>query len=242
MLSFWLNVVFINTNWGFEFRDIHKINWIDINEWSYTTDETSYMTKDDVYITLGVTDGATLIGVRMNTYIALFRGINVGGKNSLPMKELVVLLEDIGVRKIKTYIQSGNAVFQSAEKNFSQLSERLAAEIKKRHGFEPHVLILGLDAIERAMAENPFPEAEADPSSLHLGFLASTPKSPDLKKLDSLRKESERFHLSDRVFYLHAPEGVGRSKLAASTEKLLGVPATDRNWRTVCKIREMASE
>jgi len=178
----------------------------------------------------------------MNTYIALFRGINVGGKNSLPMKELVVLMEDLGAQKIKTYIQSGNAVFQSAEKNVSQLSKRLTAEIEKRHGFEPHVLILGLDAIEKAMSENPFPEAEADPSSLHLGFLAAAPKSPDLKTLDSLRKESERFHLSGRVFYLYAPEGVGRSKLAASAEKLLGVPATDRNWRTVSKIREMAKE
>jgi len=178
----------------------------------------------------------------MNTYVALFRGINVGRNNSLPMKELVVLLEGIGARKIKTYINSGNAVFQSGERNFSQLSKQLTVEIKKHHGFEPHVLILGLDAIERAMAENPFPEAEADPSSLHLGFLASTPKSPDLNKLGSLRKESERFHLSDRVFYLHAPEGVGRSKLAASAEKLLGVPMTDRNWRTVCKVREMAEE
>ncbi|HEX9943410.1 MAG TPA: DUF1697 domain-containing protein [Thermoanaerobaculia bacterium] len=178
----------------------------------------------------------------MNTYIALFRGINVGGKNSLPMKELVVILESMGARKIKTYIQSGNAVFQSAEKNLSQFSKRLTAEIKERRGFEPHVIIVGLDAIEKAMADNPFPEAEADPSSLHLGFLASAPKNPNLQKLDNLRKESERFHLSGRVFYLHAPEGVGRSKLAASAEKLLGTPMTDRNWRTVCKIKEMAGK
>ena len=176
----------------------------------------------------------------MKTCIALIRGINVGGKNSLPMKELVAILEDMGVRKIKTYIQSGNAVFQSDEKNLSQFSQRLTAEIKKRHGFEPDVLIVGLDAIEEAMADNPFPEAEAEPGSLHLGFLASVPKSPDLGKLDSLRREGERFHLGERVFYLHAPEGVGRSKLAASTEKLLGVPMTYRNWRTVCKIKEMA--
>jgi uncharacterized protein (DUF1697 family) len=178
----------------------------------------------------------------MNTYIALFRGINVGGKNRLPMKELVVLLENIGARNIKTYIQSGNAVFQSAEKNLPQLARRLTAEINKHHGFEPFVLILGLDAIEKAMAENPFPEAEANPSTLHLGFLAFTPKSPDLKKLVALKKESERFHLSDSVFYLHAPEGVGQSKLATNSEKLLGAPMTDRNWRTVCKIREMAKE
>ena len=178
----------------------------------------------------------------MKAYIALFRAINVGGKNSLPMKELVTILENIGARKVKTYIQSGNAVFQSSEKNLSQLFKLLTAEIKKRHGFEPHVLILKLEALKRAMTENPFPEAEADPSSLHLGFLASKPKNPDLKKLEGLKEESERFHLSDHVFYLHAPEGIGRSKLAASTEKLLGVPMTDRNWRTVCKIRELANE
>jgi len=178
----------------------------------------------------------------MNTCIALFRGINVGGKNSLPMKELVVILENAGVRKVRTYIQSGNAVFQSGEKNLLHFSKRLTAEIKKRHDFEPYILIVGLDAIEKAMAENPFPEAEAVPGSLHLGFLASVPENPDLQKLASLRKESERFHLSERVFYLHAPEGIGRSKLAAGSEKLLGVPMTVRNWRTVCKIKEMAEE
>ncbi len=160
----------------------------------------------------------------------------------MPMKDLVVLLEVLGARNVRTYIQSGNAVFQSAEKNASRLSRQLVAEIKKRHGFEPLVLLLGLEAIETAIAKNPFPEAEADPSSLHLGFLASTPKNPDLETLKKLKKASERFHLGDNVFYLHAPEGVGRSKLAARTEKLLGVPMTDRNWRTVCKIRELAGE
>ena len=178
----------------------------------------------------------------MNTYIAFFRGINVGGKNSLPMKELVAILEGTGARNIKTYIQSGNAVFQSAKKYSPQLPQKLAAEIKKRHGFEPCILVLEVEAIKRAIAQNPFPEAVADPGNLHLGFLASRPKSPNLEKLSRLKKESERFHLSDGVFYLHAPEGVGRSKLAAVSEKLLGVPMTDRNWRTVCKVMEMAGE
>ena len=181
-------------------------------------------------------------GERMNTCILFLRGINVGGNNSLPMKELVSILEGTGARKIRTYIQSGNAVFQSAGKNASQLPKKLAAEIKKRHGFEPYIHILDVDAIMRAIAENPFPEAEADPSSLHLGFLASKPTSPDLEKLSSLKAKSERFHLTDRVFYLYAPEGIGRSKLAASTEKLHGVPMTDRNWRTVCKVMEMAGQ
>lgn len=177
----------------------------------------------------------------MNTYIALLRGINVGGKNSLPMKELVAILEDLGGQAVRTYIQSGNVVFQSAEKDPAQLSRQLAAAIKQGWGFEPCVLILEVADINKALAENPFPEAEADPGSLHLGFLASTPKSPDLEKLTTLKKASERFQLRGKVFYLHAPEGVGRSKLAANSEKLLGVPMTDRNWRTLGKLREMAA-
>src|SRR6185369_15770210 len=156
----------------------------------------------------------------MNTYIALFRGINVGGKNTLPMKGLVAILEGLGARRIKTYIQSGNALFQSAEMNISQLSQKIAAEIKKRRGFDSYVLVLGLDELEKAIEENPFPEADTDPSTLHLGFLAFAPENPDLKKLESLKKGSERFHLSERVFYLRAREGVGRSKLSASAEKL----------------------
>ena len=178
----------------------------------------------------------------MNTYVALFRGINVGGHCSLPRKELVAILEEIGAQKVRTYIQSGNAVFESDEKNLARVSKQLSAEVMKRRGFEPHVLILTLEEFNKAITENPFPEAVADPSSLHLGFLASHPKSPDLNKLSSLRKESERFHLTESVFYLHAPEVVGRSKLAASSEKLLGVPMTDRNWKTVCKVMEMAGK
>lgn len=178
----------------------------------------------------------------MKTYIALFRGINLGGKNALPMKELVVVLEDLGSRNVKTYIQSGNAVFESKEKDASRLSNKISVEIKKRRGFEPYVLLLELADIERAITENPFPEAETDPQALHVGFLASAPENPNLKTLESLKRNSERFHLIDNLFYLRAPEGVGRSKLAANAEKLLGVPMTDRNWRTVCKIWEMAKE
>lgn len=178
----------------------------------------------------------------MNTCIALFRGINVGGNNLLPMKELVAILEGLGMRKVKTYIQSGNAVFQTTEKDLSQLSGKITTEIRDRHGFEPYLLILGPEDLKRVIEENPFPEAETDPGNLHLCFLAARPDHPDLEKLSRLKKESERFQLTDRVFYLHAPEGVGRSKLAASVGKLLGVPSTDRNWSTVCKIMDMVEE
>jgi uncharacterized protein (DUF1697 family) len=178
----------------------------------------------------------------MKTYIALFRGINVGGKNALPMKELVGLLEDLGARKVKTYIQSGNAVFVAKDKDAPRLSNMIKAEIKKRRGFEPYVLLLGLEDFARAIEQNPFPEAESDPQALHAGFLGAAPGRPDMKKLESLKSDSERFRLIDSVFYLHAPEGIGRSKLAANAERLLGVPMTDRNWRTVRAIWSMAQE
>jgi uncharacterized protein (DUF1697 family) len=175
----------------------------------------------------------------MTTYVAFLRGINVGGNCTLPMKELVAILEETGARQVRTYIQSGNAVFESAEKNVARLSKQISAAIMMRRGFEPHVHILTTEALAKAIAENPYPDAVIDPSNLHLGFLASPPQNPDLPKLASLKKESERFYLSAGVFYLHAPEGVGRSKLAANSEKLLGVSMTDRNWKTVCKVMEM---
>ena len=178
----------------------------------------------------------------MKTYIALFRSLNVGWKNTLPMKTLIAILEEVGFRNVKTYIQSGNAVFDTSANEPAQLLKNIGSEIKQRRGFEPYVLLLGLEVIEKAIANNPFPEAGKDPQALHLGFLASDPKDPDLKTLESLRKDSERFQLIDNVFYLYAPEGVGRSRLAANAERFLGVTMTDRNWRTVCKIMEMAKE
>lgn len=177
----------------------------------------------------------------MNTFVALLRGINVGGRNSLPMKDLVAILEGLGAESVKTYIQSGNAVFKS-KKELTRLSEKLASAIQMGYNFKPHVLVLAFDSILEAMAKNPFPEAEAEPKSLHLGFLSSVPRSPDLTRLENLKEQDERFCLIGSVFYLHAPKGIGRSKLAATSENALGVPMTDRNWGTVCKIRELASQ
>lgn len=177
----------------------------------------------------------------MNTYIALLRGINVGGRNSLPMKELVFLLEGLGCRNVKTYIQSGNVVFQAGI-GASRLAPKIGQEIERHHGFEPYVLLLTIGDLEAAIAANPFPEAESDPKDLHFGFLEALPANPDLDKLETMKAKTERFKLIKKVFYLHAPDGVGRSRLASNSERLLGVSMTDRNWRTVCKIQEIAEE
>jgi uncharacterized protein (DUF1697 family) len=177
----------------------------------------------------------------MKTYIALFRGINVGGSHPLPMKALKLLLEKHGCADVQTYIQSGNAVFRSDRSDPSRLARQLAAAVSLGHGFEPRVLLLTRRELEDAAAGNPYTEAADNPSSVHLFFLAERPKKPDLASLEALRTKSERFALKDKVLYLHAPEGLGRSKLAARVERLLGVEATARNWRTVTTLLDLAA-
>jgi uncharacterized protein (DUF1697 family) len=176
----------------------------------------------------------------MKTYIALFRGINVGGSHLLPMKELKLLIEMSGCVGVRTYIQSGNAIFRSAMSDPSRLAKQLATAVFRRYGFEPRVLVLTRSEVESAIAGNPFPEAHEDPRSVHLFFLAAPPTKPDLNSLEALKAKSERFALKGKVFYIHTPNGFGTSKLAARAERLLGVDATARNWRTVTTLLEMA--
>ncbi|HLP97026.1 MAG TPA: DUF1697 domain-containing protein [Sideroxyarcus sp.] len=177
----------------------------------------------------------------MPTFIALLRGINVGGNNKLPMKELAALLTGMGLSEVQTYIQSGNVVFRSSTKNKAALAAKMETEIEAQHGFAPRVLLLDAAELREAMAGNPYPQAESDPKSLHFFFLDETPRQPDLKSLEAIKTDSEQFKLAGKVFYLHTPDGIGRSKLAARIEKALGVAATARNWNTVCKLAEMAA-
>lgn len=178
----------------------------------------------------------------MNTWIALFRGINVGGNNILPMADLRTLLEDLGAQAVRTYIQSGNAVFKHELEDRKVLGAAIRAGVRERHEFDPQVKLLRKDELETAIAENPYPEGDADPKSVHLWFLTEEADDPDIDALTALKADSERYTLRDWVFYLHAPDGIGRSKLAEKVERHLGVAATARNWRTVGKLLEMVSE
>lgn len=178
----------------------------------------------------------------MEKMIALFRGINVGGNSKLPMAELVEILEGLGAIEVKTYIQSGNAVFRFDETDTKKMSHLIELEIQKRCGFAPKVLLLTLEDLESVMDENPFPAPVGDASTLHLGFLAAEPENVNIEKLTSLKAEREHYCLTPKVFYLYAPDGVGKSRLAAGAEKIIGVDMTDRNWNTVCKIHELAKE
>ncbi len=170
----------------------------------------------------------------------LFRGINVGGKNILPMKDLVNILEAMDYSKVRTYIQSGNAVFCSKKKCNKNTAREIGSKIHKNHGFEPKVLLLGVADLEKSIDENPFDEA--DGKSVHFYFLETRPEKPDLEKIQSLKAESEEYRLLDRVYYLYAPDGIGRSKLASAVEKHLGVTTTARNLNTVRKLAALANQ
>jgi len=170
-------------------------------------------------------------------FIALLRGINVGGHNKLPMKELKALLEGMGCSEVVTYIQSGNLIFQHQATEPGPLAESIGVEIERVYGFRPEVTLLAPVELETAIANNPF---QTDPGkALHFYFLKTPPALAGLEKLEALKSPSELFHLTPEVFYLWAPEGVWRSKLAAKVEACLGVSATARNGNTVARLQSM---
>ncbi|MEE8243904.1 MAG: DUF1697 domain-containing protein [Pseudomonadales bacterium] len=175
------------------------------------------------------------------TWIALFRGINVGGKHIVPMRELRQLFADCGLQEAQTYIQSGNVVFRAASRDRGRLTADITRAVEARFGFEPTVLLLEIDTLAAAIASNPYAHAESSPQSLHLYFFTEKPIDPDIQGLNQWKSGTEAFVLADRVLYLHAPDGIGRSKLAARIEKLVG-DATARNWRSAIKILAIAKQ
>jgi uncharacterized protein (DUF1697 family) len=163
--------------------------------------------------------------------VILLRGINVGGHGKLPMKELCVMLEGLGAVNPQSYIQSGNVVIEVAME-----PEAVADVIEDAKGFRPSVMVFLRADFMRATDESVF--NEPDGKLLHIWFTASA-FTFDQEKADSLRAESESLHVTERAIWLHAPNGVGRSKLAAKVEVLAGVACTARNMNTVRKLREM---
>jgi len=169
-------------------------------------------------------------GKKMKSVI-LLRGINVGGHGKLPMKELCEILETLGVVNPQSYIQSGNMVIEGRVS-----AEAVEAEIVAAKGFRPRVMVVPAKVFLDIAAQNPF--QEPDGKLLHIWF-ATAAFTFDQEKADSLQVESEALHVGAQAIYLHAPKGIGRSKLAAKIEQLAGVPCTARNMNTVRKLLEM---
>jgi uncharacterized protein (DUF1697 family) len=156
------------------------------------------------------------------------------------MKDLAALLQREGFDDVRTYIQSGNAVFRSAAGSANSLASRIGRAVHKAKNFHPKVVVLNVKELKRAASNNPFPKAENQPKTLHLFFLSEEPLCADLASLNRLRSGKEAFALNNKVFYLHTPDGFGVSKLAKNAERHIHVDATARNWNTVTKLLEMA--
>lgn len=174
----------------------------------------------------------------MSRYVVLLRGINVGGHNKLPMQAFRDLLETLGCTNVTSYIQSGNAVFDF-DRSANGLDEKIAESIEAGFGFRPMVLVLSGEVFRELADSNPYKDEKVDAKFLHIGFLISPASAPDHERLQSLAANKERYTLTESAFYLFAPNGIGRSKLAASVDRCLGVETTGRNWRTVNKLLEM---
>ena len=172
----------------------------------------------------------------MTAQVLLLRGINVGGHGKLPMADLRAHLLALGAGEARTYIQSGNAVVAR-----SVDPEGLAERIEDAHGFRPDVFAVDAEIWRRRLANSPFPEMIAFPKSVHLSF-AGDPTLPDLAPLKAIAGPSERVAATEGIVWLWAPDGIGRSKLAASMERLTGRSLTTRNGRTVAAITDLLGQ
>ncbi|MET8899835.1 DUF1697 domain-containing protein [Streptomyces sp. NPDC004538] len=175
-------------------------------------------------------------------YAALLRGVNVGGARKLPMADLRALLTDLGHDAVRTYLQSGQAVFAAAHGDEESLAAELAGAIEKRFGFAVDVIVRD-HAYLKAVAEAcPFPAAELEAKQVHVTYFSAPVDAERFAAVDGPAFLPEEFRLGDRALYLYAPDGLGRSKLAEALARprvTKGVVATTRNWNTVVKLVEM---
>lgn len=172
-------------------------------------------------------------------YAALLRGINVGGKNKLPMKELAALFKAAGYKNVETYIQSGNVVFEVPAGPVKRLPERIREAIEERFGFPVPLTVRSGDELVKIVAANPFLWQGAAEKELHVYFLAGQPAAAELDPNHSLPDE---FVLSGSEIYLRLPNGMGRSKLTnAYFDSKLKTVSTARNWATVLHLTAMTN-
>jgi uncharacterized protein (DUF1697 family) len=175
------------------------------------------------------------------TYVALMRGINVGGRNTLPMKRLAALFTETGCTRVRTYIQSGNVVFEADP----ELARRLPTEIPRRIdaecGFTVPVLLRTAAELRAIVERHPFTDRAEDTKHLHVGFLADEPTGVQVDSLNPARSDVDEFRVEGSEVYLHVPGGMGRTKLTTDYfDRRLGTVMTVRNWRTVNALLEMA--
>ena len=176
------------------------------------------------------------------TYAALLRGINVGGSRKVPMAALRTLMESLGYGGVRTYLQSGQAVFSSGHGDEESLARELTGAIEKEFGFSVDVIVRD-HAYLKAVAEAcPFPAADLEAKQLHVTYFSAPVDADRFAGIDAASYLPEEFRLGDRALYLYVPDGLGRSMLAEQLSRprlTKGLIATSRNWNTVVKLVEM---
>lgn len=205
-------------------------------------------------LTIGLSQALVIVAVMATAreagpaaYAALLRGVNVGGRTRVPMADFRDLLEGLGHQRVRTYVNSGNAVFGRASSGESPLDEgTLAAEIeeamRERFGFPIACLVRSGGYLREVVTANPYSEQAVEGKRVHAVFLSGSPRAGDIAAaLPSEDFRPDEYELGDRVIYLHVPNGLGRSRLAEVLSRpavLQGMVATTRNWNTVTKLLE----
>lgn len=176
----------------------------------------------------------------MGRFVALYRGINVGGKNVVKMASLRAMHEGLGHRDVASYIQSGNVVFDAVG-TAAAAARAIEGRFTEEFGFSARALVVGAAKWAGIVRENPFAEAVAEePKLVHAGICDGAPDARGLRALLEKTSGREAFEVQGAVIYLYAPDGVGNSKFAAGLERASGVPVTMRNWRTILALASMA--
>jgi uncharacterized protein (DUF1697 family) len=174
----------------------------------------------------------------MPTYIALIRGINVGGHKKIRMADVKTLCEGLGLDDVRTHLQSGNVVFRTTKTDRA----RLAKDLEKALAMDARVILRSAEEIRKVVAANPMAgEAERNPSAFIVVFLDEKPSAKAMQALRDAYSGPELMQLHGAELYILYGEGMGRSKLTnALIERKLGVAGTARNWNTVKKLVEMS--
>lgn len=182
-------------------------------------------------------------GTRAGRYVALLRGINVGGKNNVPMKMLASMFVDLGCTDVQTYIQSGNVIYTATEEVAESVTRRIPELLRERLGLKVPVVTRTAAELREAVQSNPFLIEGKDESTLHLAFLRNQPTDEQIAALDPERSPGDRFAVRGREVYLFCPNGVARTKLTnAYFDSQLKTMSTMRNWRTVLALIQMVEE
>jgi len=179
----------------------------------------------------------------MGTYIGLVRGINVGGNKIIKMEDLRASFEDLGLKGVKTYVQSGNVVFSCPKISNDKLAKKLEIKILEDFRFSASVIVKTKDDFEKMISRNPFSKKGISQKTLYVTLLSRAPDPTVLKNLKKLKAKNEIFHVDGATIYLCYRNGYGKAKLTNNVfEKVCLTPATTRNWNTVNALYEMSAQ